>query len=68
MERAGEANTDVQTAAARLAEARALGVAAKPVLLGPLSLLWLGKSKDGSDRLALLPALLDAAFERPAAS
>ena len=45
---------------APLAEARALGVAAKPVLLGPLSLLWLGKSKDGSDRLALLPALLDA--------
>ena len=25
-------------------------LAAKPVLLGPLSLLWLGKSKDGVDR------------------
>ncbi|WP_333583818.1 5-methyltetrahydropteroyltriglutamate--homocysteine S-methyltransferase [Rivihabitans pingtungensis] len=43
-----------------LAEARALGLAAKPVLLGPLSLLWLGKSKDGVDRLSLLPALLSA--------
>lgn len=43
-----------------LTEARALGIAAKPVLVGPLTLLWLGKSKDDSDRLSLLPALVAA--------
>ncbi len=41
-----------------LAEARALGVRAKPVLIGPVTYLALGKAKDGSDRLALLPRLL----------
>lgn len=41
-----------------LAEARALGVAGKPVILGPVTYLWLGKAKDDSDRLALLPKLL----------
>ena len=42
----------------QLAEARALGVAGKPVILGPVTYLWLGKAKDDSDRLALLPKLL----------
>ncbi|MDA8383737.1 MAG: 5-methyltetrahydropteroyltriglutamate--homocysteine S-methyltransferase [Betaproteobacteria bacterium] len=42
----------------QLAEARALGVNAKPVLIGPVTYLWLGKAKDHSDRLALLPRLL----------
>ncbi len=42
----------------QLAEARAQGVAAKPVLIGPVTYLAIGKSKDGSDRLALLPRLL----------
>ncbi len=42
----------------QLAEARALGVNAKPVIIGPLTYLWLGKAKDHSDRLALLPRLL----------
>ncbi len=42
----------------QLEEARQAGVRAKPVLLGPVSYLALGKSKDGSDRLALLPRLL----------
>jgi 5-methyltetrahydropteroyltriglutamate--homocysteine methyltransferase len=42
----------------QLAEARKAGVPAKPVLIGPVSYLWLGKAKDGSDRLALLPKLL----------
>jgi len=41
-----------------LREAKALGVRAKPVLLGPVTYLWLGKTKDASDRLALLPRLL----------
>jgi len=43
---------------AHLAEARALGVTAKPVIIGPLTYLALGKAKDGSDKLALLPRLL----------
>ncbi|MBE0509538.1 MAG: 5-methyltetrahydropteroyltriglutamate--homocysteine S-methyltransferase, partial [Gammaproteobacteria bacterium] len=42
----------------QLAEAIEQGVSAKPVLLGPVSYLALGKSKDGSDRLALLARLL----------
>ncbi|MDN7591264.1 5-methyltetrahydropteroyltriglutamate--homocysteine S-methyltransferase [Burkholderia seminalis] len=42
----------------QLAEATAQGVNAKPVILGPVTYLWLGKSKDDSDRLALLPKLL----------
>jgi len=40
-------------------EAQALGIRAKPVLLGPLTYLWLGKEKESHfDRLSLLPALL----------
>ncbi|MEX1198807.1 MAG: 5-methyltetrahydropteroyltriglutamate--homocysteine S-methyltransferase [Pseudohongiellaceae bacterium] len=43
------------------AEAVALGHAAKPVILGPLSYLWLGKAEaDDFDRLELIPALLVA--------
>ncbi len=45
---------------AQWAEARAQGVNAKPVLVGPVTYLAIGKSKDNSQRLALLPALLDA--------
>ncbi|POZ61725.1 5-methyltetrahydropteroyltriglutamate--homocysteine S-methyltransferase [Chromobacterium alticapitis] len=42
-------------------EARALGMAAKPALLGPLSLLWLGKAKGQPfDKLKLLPGLVAA--------
>ncbi|WNB74049.1 5-methyltetrahydropteroyltriglutamate--homocysteine S-methyltransferase [Methylomonas koyamae] len=39
-------------------EAKALGVAAKPVIIGPVTYLWLGKAKDDSNKLALLPKLL----------
>lgn len=42
----------------QLAEARAQGVKSKPVLIGPVTYLAIGKAKDGSDRLALLPRLL----------
>ncbi|MBB5217126.1 5-methyltetrahydropteroyltriglutamate--homocysteine S-methyltransferase [Parapusillimonas granuli] len=42
----------------QLDEARALGIPAKPVILGPVSYLFVGKSKDGSSRLDLLPRLL----------
>ncbi|MDP3686737.1 MAG: 5-methyltetrahydropteroyltriglutamate--homocysteine S-methyltransferase [Sulfurimicrobium sp.] len=42
-----------------VAEARALNLPAKAVLLGPLSFLWLGKEKtEGFDRLSLLDTLL----------
>ena len=47
----------------QLAEARAQGVNAKPVIIGPLTYLALGKARDGSDRLALLPKLLPAYAE-----
>ncbi len=47
----------------QLAEARAQGVKAKPVIVGPVTYLALGKAKDGSDRLALLPRLLGAYSE-----
>ncbi|MBU6441381.1 MAG: 5-methyltetrahydropteroyltriglutamate--homocysteine S-methyltransferase [Betaproteobacteria bacterium] len=49
---------DASRLLAQLEEARQAGVRAKPVLLGPVSYLALGKSKDGSDRLGLLPRLL----------
>ncbi|MEC4589684.1 5-methyltetrahydropteroyltriglutamate--homocysteine S-methyltransferase [Nitrospirillum amazonense] len=42
---------------AQLAEAKVLGVKAKPVIIGPVTYLALGKAKDGSDKLALLPRL-----------
>jgi 5-methyltetrahydropteroyltriglutamate--homocysteine methyltransferase len=42
----------------QVSEALLLGVVAKPVIIGPVSYLWLGKSKDNSDKLALLPRVL----------
>ncbi|RDS79964.1 5-methyltetrahydropteroyltriglutamate--homocysteine S-methyltransferase [Dyella monticola] len=39
-------------------EAKAQGIDARPVLLGPVSFLLLSKTIDGSDRLALLDRLL----------
>ena len=45
---------------AELAEAQALGLQARPVLLGPVSLLKLGKRGDGGDPRELLDALLPA--------
>jgi 5-methyltetrahydropteroyltriglutamate--homocysteine methyltransferase len=52
---------DATRLVAQLTEARARGVNAKPVIIGPVTYLWLGKSKDANadwDRLALLPKLL----------
>ena len=49
---------DASRLLAQLAEARQAGVGSKPVLIGPVTYLWLGKAKDGSDRLSLLPKLL----------
>ena len=53
-----EFRLDASRLLGQLAEARAQGVKFKPVIIGPVTYLWLGKSKDASDRLALLPRLL----------
>ena len=42
----------------QLSEAQAIGVNAKPVIIGPVTYLWLSKAKDDSDRLDLLHELL----------
>jgi len=42
----------------QLAEAQAQGVKAKPVIIGPVTYLALGKAKDDSNKLALLDKLL----------
>lgn len=42
----------------QLAQARATGAEPKPVIIGPLTYLWLGTSRDGGERLDLLPRLL----------
>jgi 5-methyltetrahydropteroyltriglutamate--homocysteine methyltransferase len=56
------ADTDFKLDASRLleqlAEAKQLGAIAKPVIIGPVTYLWLGKAKDDSDKLALLERLL----------
>ncbi|RJG21004.1 5-methyltetrahydropteroyltriglutamate--homocysteine S-methyltransferase [Massilia cavernae] len=44
----------------QLAEAKQHGVKAKPVIVGPVTYLALGKAKDNSNKLALLPDLLVA--------
>ncbi|NWN92684.1 5-methyltetrahydropteroyltriglutamate--homocysteine S-methyltransferase [Marinobacter adhaerens] len=56
-------NLDPERLLEQLAEARAQGVAAKPVIIGPVTYLWLGKEKDDSQRLDLLPKLLLAYSE-----
>ncbi len=42
----------------QIREAKAQGVSVKPVIVGPVTYLALGKAKDDSDKLALLPRLL----------
>lgn len=42
----------------QLSEARAQGVKAKPVIIGPITYLAIGKEKDSCDRFALLDRLL----------
>ncbi|MBS1173968.1 MAG: 5-methyltetrahydropteroyltriglutamate--homocysteine methyltransferase [Burkholderiaceae bacterium] len=60
-------DTDFQLNATRLLtqlkEARRRNIHAKPVLIGPVTYLYLGKSKDGADRLKLLPRLLPVYHE-----
>ncbi|UOO90373.1 5-methyltetrahydropteroyltriglutamate--homocysteine S-methyltransferase [Vitreoscilla massiliensis] len=43
---------------AQIAEAQAAGHRVKPTIIGPVTYLYLGKSKDGSDKLALLHKIL----------
>jgi len=47
----------------QLGEAKAQGINAKPVIIGPVTYLALGKAKDNSDKLALLPRILPAYVE-----
>ncbi|MBB2925823.1 5-methyltetrahydropteroyltriglutamate--homocysteine S-methyltransferase [Paraburkholderia silvatlantica] len=51
-------NLDTSRLSGQLREARELGVKAKPVIIGPLTYLWLGKARDDSDKLALLPRIM----------
>ncbi|HQT27105.1 MAG TPA: 5-methyltetrahydropteroyltriglutamate--homocysteine S-methyltransferase, partial [Burkholderiales bacterium] len=55
---ATEFRLDASSLLEQLKEAGKLGVSAKPVIIGPVTYLWIGKSKDDSDRLALLDRLL----------
>ncbi|MDC9714349.1 MAG: 5-methyltetrahydropteroyltriglutamate--homocysteine S-methyltransferase [Gammaproteobacteria bacterium] len=43
---------------AQINEAKAQGVKAKPVIIGPVTYLWLGKSKDDTNKLDLLDSLI----------
>ncbi|MGO4400338.1 5-methyltetrahydropteroyltriglutamate--homocysteine S-methyltransferase [Achromobacter sp. PAB15] len=56
-------NLDASRLLEQLAEARAQGVKAKPVIIGPVTYLALGKAKDDSDKLALLDRLLPVYVE-----
>ncbi len=51
---------DTSKLLAELREARALGLEPRPVLVGPLTLLLLGKGVDGFDPFTLLPKLAAA--------
>ncbi|NQY51803.1 MAG: 5-methyltetrahydropteroyltriglutamate--homocysteine S-methyltransferase [Piscirickettsiaceae bacterium] len=42
----------------QIKEAKILGYNVKPVILGPVTYLWLGKTRDGSNKLDLLDSLL----------
>ncbi|HTH60003.1 MAG TPA: 5-methyltetrahydropteroyltriglutamate--homocysteine S-methyltransferase [Paraburkholderia sp.] len=51
-------NLNMSRLVEQLREAREQGVNAKPVIVGPITYLWLGKAKDDSNKLALLPRLM----------
>nr|WP_200892205.1 5-methyltetrahydropteroyltriglutamate--homocysteine S-methyltransferase [Methyloterricola oryzae] len=60
---ATEFNLDASRLLEQLAEAKAQGVRPKPVIIGPVTYLALGKAKDGSHKLALLDRLLPVYVE-----
>lgn len=49
---------DASRLLAQIAEAKSQGITVKPVLIGPVTYLSIGKSKDDSDKLSLLDRLL----------
>ena len=53
-----EFKLDLSRLLRQVEEARAQGINAKPVIIGPVTYLWLGKSKDGSSKLDLLDKIL----------
>ncbi|MDD2338359.1 MAG: 5-methyltetrahydropteroyltriglutamate--homocysteine S-methyltransferase, partial [Geobacteraceae bacterium] len=53
-----EFSLDASRLLEQLAEAKSQGVKAKPVIIGPVTYLAIGKAKDDSDKLVLLPRLL----------
>lgn len=53
-----EFKLDASRLLTQLAEAKGQDVAAKPVIIGPVTYLALGKAKDGTSKLSLLPKLL----------
>lgn len=55
---ATEFKLDASRLLEQLAEAKAQGVNAKPVIIGPVTYLGLGKAKDNSNKLALLTRLV----------
>lgn len=54
---------DASRLLAQWAEAKTLGVKAKPVIIGPVTYLAIGKAKDAVEPLALLPQLLQVYSE-----
>ncbi|MFC5459891.1 5-methyltetrahydropteroyltriglutamate--homocysteine S-methyltransferase [Massilia niabensis] len=56
---ATEFKLDATRLVEQLGEAKRQGVKAKPVIIGPVTYLALGKAKDDSNKLTLLPSLLD---------
>ena len=53
-------NLDITKLLGELREARGLGIETRPVIIGPLTLLLLGKGVDGFDPLSLLPQVIGA--------
>lgn len=53
-----EFKLDASRLLAQLAEAKSQGIKVKPVIIGPVTYLWLGKSKDDTNKLGLLDKLL----------
>lgn len=58
-----EFKLDASRLVEQLVEARTQGYQAKPVIIGPVTYLALGKAKDDSDKLALLDRLLPVYVE-----
>ncbi|PKG40612.1 5-methyltetrahydropteroyltriglutamate--homocysteine S-methyltransferase [Psychromonas sp. Urea-02u-13] len=51
-------NLNSENLLAQIKELQGINNNVKPVIIGPVTYLWLGKEKDQSNKLALLPALL----------